>query len=422
MRTLLSVLLLSGCSGSEDSKSLVAGSSWPGADTSSPSSADTGSNTPVTQYRYDSTPAWPLCGRITDNPPLGWEESVGCPADRWNSIDHTDYPINSTFGPRQLFSADYRYDYHRGIDLSADVGTPIFAVAPGEVVKAGEDPSYSDPVVQLRHYRPGSDGSCAEEGCWHSNYLHLSGWSVDAGERVVRGQLIGHTGASASGYPHLHFEVRDSRPEDPKSAWQRDTVHPLKVLPYPDGTSEPEVTIEAVDATNWSAPTVDVLVAFRSPMPELDMIRLEVRVLEISSEGDATEIQQPWDTPWFVDPPFFDVDEWNRQYTHKDSTTFPWSSFSDCPHAGEHTESYDAHVHMDRADPADPRVGLFNGVRVAPAFYNQTTTEWHLQLTFLGLTTPEDAMSLRFIAEFTDARDNSFSSAPVDVSSPISLD
>ena len=273
-------------------------------------------------------------------------------------------------------------------------------------------------MVQLRHYRPASDGSCLADGCWHTNYLHLSTWSVSSGQEVVRGQLLGHTGASASGYPHLHFEVRDTNPDDPYSAWQRDTVHPLRVLPYLDGSSEPELTIEGVDASSWSSPTVDVLAAFRSPMPELDMVRVQVRVFELDSDGEVTEIPQPWDTPWFVDPPFFDVNEWNRQYTHKNSSDFPWSSFSDCPYAGDHTESYDVHVHMDRGDPEDPRVGLFNGVRIAPSFYNESTAEWLLTLSFLGLTTPPDAPSLRFVAELTDVQGNVFASTPLDVSKP----
>jgi murein DD-endopeptidase MepM/ murein hydrolase activator NlpD len=365
--------------------------------------------------RYDSTPVWPLCGRITEDPPSGWHEADGCPSERWNSSEHTDYPINSTFGPRLLWSADYRYDFHRGLDFSAEIGTPVFAVAPGEVLKAGDDPSYSDPVVQLRHFRPDSDGSCTDEGCWHTNYLHLSSWSVSPGETVERGALLGHTGASASGYAHLHFEVRDARAADPFSVWQRDAIHPLTVLPYADGASGPELTIESVDTSIWTAPTVDVLVAFRSPMPELDMIRVAVRVFE---GDDATEVPQRYDTPWFVDPPLFDVDTWNLQYTHKDSSDWSWSTFSDCPYADEHDTTYDAHIHMDRADPANPSVGLFNGVRVAPVFYNESTAHWLLELSFMGLAAPADALNLRFIAELTDARGNVLVSAPLDLSAP----
>ena len=102
----------------------------------------------------------------------------------------------------------------------------------------------------------------------------------------------------------------------------------------------------------------------------------------------------------------------NLQYTHKDSSDWSWSTFSDCPYADEHPATYDAHIHMDRADSTDPSVGLFNGVRVAPVFYNESTAQWLLELSFLGLTAPADASSLSFIAELTDARDNVLVSAP----------
>ncbi len=114
-------------------------------------------------------------------------------------------------------------------------------------------------------------------------------------------------------------------------------------------------------------------------------------------------------------PPLFDVDAWNLQYTHKDSSSVPWESFSDCPYADVHAESYDAHVHMDRADPYDMGVGLFNGVEVAPTFYNESTELWLLELRFYGLSAPTEAGGLRFVAELTDVRGAVIGSAPVEV-------
>ena len=73
---------------------------------------------------------------------------------------------------------------------------------------------------------------------------------------------------------------------------------------------------------------------------------------------------------------------------------------------------------MDQADPVDPSVGLFNGVQVAPNFYNESTEQWLLELSFTGLAVPDDASNLRFVAELIDARSNVVVSAPFDVSSP----
>ena len=104
--------------------------------------------------QFDPAMAWPLCGRIDDAPPFGWVDSDGCPADRWNDPSFSDLPVHSPFGPRQLASDSGRYDFHRGVDLATPTGTPVFAVAGGTVIIAGNHPSYSDPLVQLRHFRP----------------------------------------------------------------------------------------------------------------------------------------------------------------------------------------------------------------------------------------------------------------------------
>lgn len=338
--------------------------------------------------RYDPLMAWPLCGRITDNPPPGWALADGCPIDRHGSAAFADLPVHSTFGPRPLASASDRYDFHRGIDLSAPIGTPLFAVADGEVRKAGPSSGFSDPVIQLRHYRPG-ESTCSNQGCYTSNYLHVNSWNVSIGDNVARGQYIGTSGESASGYDHLHFEIRDAPANDPFSAWQRDCVHPLGVLPFND-TAPVELTITAMSTVgNLSNVTVEL----KTTRP--DVLRVGVTVLDAPG-GSA--VAQPGDTPdargYNVLPSFFDFDAWNVQYTHKDSSTVPFSTFEsggalECPYAHEHGGAYDAAVHMDQQDPDSALEGLFNGVRVVPPEYS--TGVWLLQLTFLSLLCPTDS-------------------------------
>ncbi len=169
---------------------------------------------------FDANPVWPLCGRITEHPPAQWVETDGCPPERWGNPNYTDTPISSTYGPRQLVSEGYRYDFHRGIDIATPLGTPVYAFADGTVKKAGPDPSYTDPLVQLRHDRPGDDS-------YHTNHLHMSDWTVAINDIVTKGDLIGYSGESASGFEHVHFEIRDAPPQDPTSNWSRDAVHPL---------------------------------------------------------------------------------------------------------------------------------------------------------------------------------------------------
>ena len=336
--------------------------------------------------QFDPTPAWPLCGRIAETPPQGWVEDDGCPSERWGAPAFTDLPLESTYGPRALTSENSRYDFHRGIDIPTPIGTPVFAIADGEVIIAGNHSGYSDPLVQLRHYRPGRT-SCSGVGCYHSNYMHLSDWTVLAGAAVSKGDLIGYTGESASGFDHLHFVVRDAPADDVFSRWQRDTVHTLFVLPYQDAAAL-NITVGPVDQSDPLAPVVDVAVISQ---------RLDINRVELFVYDDATlHVTQPGNTPdargYNVYPSWFDMEVWNRQYTHKDSTNVPWETYgaggvNECPFYADHGASYNANVHMDAQDPADFHDGLFNGVGLRTADYDPPA-DYFLGLTFHELVGP----------------------------------
>lgn len=85
---------------------------------------------------------------------------------------------------------------HKGMDLAANKGTPIFAAAAGKVVSAGWDGDYGYSVV-VDH------GNGIK-----TRYAHQSALSVKAGQTVAQGDqlgLVGSTGNSSGN--HLHFEV-----------------------------------------------------------------------------------------------------------------------------------------------------------------------------------------------------------------------
>ncbi|MDJ0838368.1 MAG: M23 family metallopeptidase [Acidobacteriota bacterium] len=132
--------------------------------------------------------------------------------------------LASPYGPRQLVSGNYRYDFHRGLDIDMTIGTPVYAVADGVVEKAGTHSGFSEPVVAIRH------GDCAPYV--YSYYLHLDSVSESLiiGETVSRGTEIGESGESASGYDHLHFEMRVG------GIYQSHCRNPLEFLPYTDTT------------------------------------------------------------------------------------------------------------------------------------------------------------------------------------------
>ncbi|MEZ4338708.1 MAG: M23 family metallopeptidase [Sandaracinaceae bacterium] len=104
--------------------------------------------------------------------------------------------------------------FHAGADFLSPSGTPVYAARAGiiEVVaREGEDgrrfAGYGNAVV-VRH-----EG----DGAW-SFYAHLSRVDVEPGQYVLPGDKLGDVGHTTNGrFPnmvsHLHFEVREARPD-----------------------------------------------------------------------------------------------------------------------------------------------------------------------------------------------------------------
>ena len=97
---------------------------------------------------------------------------------------------------------------HSGVDLAADYGTNVLAVANGIVLDCSYDAAYGY-ILTLEH----------ENGV-QTQYAHLSEFLVNAGAEVRQGQIIAKTGDSgwATG-PHLHLGVLiDGEAVDPLEA------------------------------------------------------------------------------------------------------------------------------------------------------------------------------------------------------------
>ncbi len=128
-------------------------------------------------------------------------------------LDHARSPdvwpsagwVSSGYGKRRdPFTG--RKVFHEGIDIAADAGTPIRAVASGVVVSAGKDGPYGL-MVEINH----GDGVI-------TRYAHTGAVSVKTGDKVEKGQVIAVVGDSGrTTGPHLHFEViRDSKHVNPR--------------------------------------------------------------------------------------------------------------------------------------------------------------------------------------------------------------
>lgn len=101
------------------------------------------------------------------------------------------------FGMR-LHPVLHVYRMHYGLDITNDVGTPVYAAGDGVVRVAGRTQGGLGVLVEITHGYG-----------YASLYAHLSQVLVSPGQRVKRGEMIGKCGRTGlvSG-PHLHFEVR----------------------------------------------------------------------------------------------------------------------------------------------------------------------------------------------------------------------
>lgn len=105
--------------------------------------------------------AWPLMGTITSG--YGWRKS----------------------------------GFHHGLDIAAEMGTPIRAAAAGVVVFAGTNQIYGNMVI-LKH----ADGK-------QTVYAHAKKLLVKNKQKIKSGQMIATVGVSGNSTgPHVHFEVR----------------------------------------------------------------------------------------------------------------------------------------------------------------------------------------------------------------------
>lgn len=86
---------------------------------------------------------------------------------------------------------------HKGVDLAAPIGTPVYATADGTISRADWFSSYGL-YVAIEH-----------GGNLQTRYGHMSRLNVAAGQQVHKGDIIGFVGSTGrSTGPHLHYEVR----------------------------------------------------------------------------------------------------------------------------------------------------------------------------------------------------------------------
>lgn len=113
--------------------------------------------------------------------------------------------VTSPFGPRVDVFTGHEV-LHKGVDILADVGSPVWAPADGRVIYVGMRGEGYGEVVVIDH------GFGVQ-----THYAHVANVQAAPGDWLTRGKRfaeVGHTGRTTGVY--LHYEVRfNGLPEDP---------------------------------------------------------------------------------------------------------------------------------------------------------------------------------------------------------------
>lgn len=120
----------------------------------------------------------------------------------------TEMKVFSKFGWRKHPKSGHK-DFHNGIDLSASLGTPCYAIARGKV------------LISTFHASLGYYVVIEHEG-FLTVYSHLQKKGLDVGKVVDAKTIVGYVGNTGNSTgPHLHFEIREGSYNSNQYFWDR---------------------------------------------------------------------------------------------------------------------------------------------------------------------------------------------------------
>ena len=151
--------------------------------------------------------------------------------------------ITSGFGTRASPGGIGSTD-HKGYDIAAPRGTPIFSIARGVVSFAGVSGGYGN-MVEVVH------GTTGNGAVLSTRYAHMSSINVREGSRVEQFSQIGAVGSTGdSTGNHLHFEFRvNGRPSRLSSEAYVNAL-PAAVLGLPPGSNRGFRRTTTMDTVN----------------------------------------------------------------------------------------------------------------------------------------------------------------------------
>ena len=120
-------------------------------------------------------------------------------------------PVSQEFGARPDFAWQLGYG-HLGIDYAVNEGTPVRAIADGQVLWSDWSAKMPHGFATANMFVPGAPGGgitvLLQHDGYRGIYAHLSRTDLNNGQWVTRGDIIGYSGNTGNSTgPHLHFEV-----------------------------------------------------------------------------------------------------------------------------------------------------------------------------------------------------------------------
>ena len=202
----------------------------------------------------------PLPAEVYEGPTRAWSSFVPAPPEEndhfWVQSAFLGTEYNAVAAPSYQFGSTGggRYRPHHGIDIANPWGTPVMAGTTGTVIHAGlDDPIVQGPypnfygntvVIQLERKLPVAGGELNA----FLLYGHLSRVTVEVGQRVEPGDIVGEVGMTGIAIgPHLHVEMRVG-----ENTYQNSVNAYLWLKPAP-GDGAVAVRLITADGRSWPA-------------------------------------------------------------------------------------------------------------------------------------------------------------------------
>ncbi|MFH1425844.1 MAG: M23 family metallopeptidase [Candidatus Kerfeldbacteria bacterium] len=241
-------------------------------------------------------------------------------------VDFTDPwdDFSSPFGPRLKASEEYRYDYHRGIDIPGTTSDEAINIKDGTIYRIHLEGEPGSPypeggtVVIVEHALDAPYEFHGTQTVYYSLYMHLD--SVYPGlaedDPISEGDYVGYIGQTGTAtFDHLHFEIRVGTECSLESDCQQGYdphINPLTFLSHPENNAATGVFVREGD---------DMAITMDVPRDDLDLNRYwiqttsdlgptKTKILDFNlREGVDASTTETLDTPEydgiFIEPSAF---------------------------------------------------------------------------------------------------------------------